>query len=340
MDAFQINGTTFVVILNYFHDVNHKQPGVKVFKMTESGLTSYQDIPINRPIKSRYFEMDGQHFLAIAVNHDAATGMYSTNSKVYKWKDNKFVLFQKIPTIGASDIKYFTIDKYKFLCVANNFDGRTTVIPSSIQKWNGNRFVLYQNILTAGASACTAFSINGQHFVSFAQTSSNNGVLIKLPVLRFSGFKTGFAMFQNLASFIAADVTYFRIRDNHFLVLANRVSQGKYNVLSSIYKWNGAGFVVFQNINTFGATGAQPFEINGETYLGISNSYNDFTRSNVVHSAVYKATGSVFAIYQHVPSTGAKGIDFFNYKGSTYLVMANNRNGNFLNLMSYLYKLK
>lgn len=334
----------FVVIVSSFYYGKQEQEGARVFKMTESGLQVYQDIIIKRGHKSSHFEMDGQHFITIAIHQNAATGMYTTNSVIYKWNGHKFVLFQGIPTVGANDIKYFTIDKHRFLCVANRFNGITSVVYSSIQMWNGNRFVHYQNILTEGATTCSAFSINGQHLISFAQSAALNNAVIRLKVLRFSGFQTGFSMIQNLGSFIASDVTYFQIRDNHFLALSNIAASRyvKYNIPSSIYRWNSVTlqFDTFQNINTFGATATRTVEINGETFLGISNFYNDRTMSNVIHSAIYKADGAGFVEYQHVPSIGAKGLDFFHYKGSTYLVVANYKNGNFMNVMSYLYKFK
>lgn len=73
---------------------------------------------------------------------------HNIDSVIYKWNPvtQFFEVNQTIPTAGAYDWEFFTIGPYYFLVVANTFNGRSTVIDSTIYIWLGGMFQSYQSI--------------------------------------------------------------------------------------------------------------------------------------------------------------------------------------------------
>ena len=100
---------------------------------------------------------------------------------------------------------------------------------------------------------------------------------------------------------------------------------------------DGKKFILFQSIPTRGAFAWCPFVINGQTYLGVANYHSDSQKYNT-QSVVYQASGARFIKYQEIPTNGARGMTSFEYKGHTYLAVANYYNGQKHNINSALYK--
>lgn len=73
---------------------------------------------------------------------------HNIDSVIYKWNPvtQFFEVNQTIPTTGAYDWEFFTIGPYFFLVVANTFNGRSTIIDSTIYIWLGGMFQPYQSI--------------------------------------------------------------------------------------------------------------------------------------------------------------------------------------------------
>ena len=96
-------------------------------------------------------------------------------------------------------------------------------------------------------------------------------------------------------------------------------------------------YYYYKSIPTRGATGWYPFVINGQTYLGVTNYYGDSQKFNA-KSVVYQASGAKFIKYQEISTHGGRGMTSFEYKGHTYLAVANYYNGQKHNINSALYK--
>ena len=126
------------------------------------------------------------------------------------------------------------------------------------------------------------------------------------------------------------------INGHTFLAFACYYSGSSYNTDSFIYKWDGTRFLLFQSTPTRGAFAWCPFEISGHTYLGLANHYDSSQKSNA-QSAVYQAFGAKVVEYQEISTHGARDMTSFEYKGSTYLAVANYHNQKY-NINSALYK--
>ena len=330
MEHFTINGTLFLAFANAHGDTNKHKTSSMIYKMKESTgrFTLYQTLQTRGAHNLEYFSIADKQFLAVAYQFD---GTYLQNSVIYQWNGKLFEVFQKIATKGADDVKFFTINSDKYLAVANY--GSTK---SVIYKWSGRKFNKFQEIATEGAMGCTAFVINNDTFIVFANYYNSQQKYSAQSILfKWSGGH--FVKLQSLQTYGTQDVKSFNINGHTFLAFANYYSGSKRNTDSFIYKWDGNKFVLFQSISTRGALAWDPFVISGQTFLGVANRYGDSQKYNA-RSVVYQASGSRFVHYQEIPTHGATDMTSFEYKGHTYLAVANYYNGQKYNINSALYK--
>ena len=245
------------------------------------------------------------------------------------------MVFQKLPTKGAAHFKFFTLNNEKYLTVANYHDGSTYSTKSVIYKWNGVKFNKFQEIATEGAMGWTAFEINNVTYIAFANYyNSQQKYSVQSTVFKWSGGH--FVKLQSLQTYGAIDVKSVNINGHTFLAFACYYSGSSYNTDSFIYKWDGTKFVLFQSIPTRGARAWYPFAISGHTYLGMANHYDRNQKYNK-QSVVYQASGAQFIKYQEISTHRAHDMTSFEYKGHTYLAVANAYNQRY-NINSALYK--
>ena len=337
MEQFTIDGSLFLAFANYHGDIRQYKTSSMIYKIDESTgkFILYQTLQTRGAYGLEYFSIAGKHFLAVANYYD---GTHLLDSVIYQWNGKLFVVFQRISTKGASHFAFFKINGEKYLAVANYHDGRTYSTKSVIYKWSSGKFNKFQEIATDGALGCTAFVINNDTFIAFANYyNPQQKYSVQSTVFKWS--RGHFVKQQSLQTYGARDVKSSNINDHTFLVFANFYSGSSHNTNSFIYKWNGNKFVLFQSISTRGAFAWHPFVISGQTYLGVANHYDSSQKHNT-QSVVYQASGARFNKYQEIPTHGAHGITSFEYKGHTYLAVANNQNSKRrkYNINSALYK--
>ena len=335
VEHFTINGSLFLAFANYFGDIQGRKAGSMIYKMDEQTgkLTLHQTLQTRGPYGLEYFSIADKHFLAVA-NHYYVR--YQLDSAVFQWNGQRFVVFQKIPTKGGSHFSSFTINREKYIAVANYNDGNTYSTKSAIYKWSGGKFNKFQEIATEGAYGCAAFEINNVTFIAFA--NHYNSLLkysVHSTVFKWSGGH--FVKLQSLQTYGARDVKSVSINGHTFLAFANKYSGSSYNIDSFIYKWDGNKFVLFQSIPTRGACAWHPFVISGQTYLGVANYFGN-SQKHHTQSVVYQASGARFNKYQEFVTHGARDMTSFDHKGHTYLAVANYYNGQKYNINSALYK--
>ena len=104
--------------------------------------------------------INGRTFLAFANYYSGSK--HNTDSFIYRWDGNKFVLFQSIPTRGAMAWHPFVISGQTFLGVAN-YNTQSVVYQAS-----GAQFIKYQEIPTHGARDKTTFEYKGHTYLAVA----------------------------------------------------------------------------------------------------------------------------------------------------------------------------
>ena len=289
-----------------------------------------------------YFKTGDQHYLAVANHYDGTS--YRQNSVIYQWSlsQEQFVVFQSIETFGAHSFDFFEIKNEQFLAISNYYDGSSYSINSFIYKWNSNKFEKIQDIATEGAVNTETFVISNETFIAFANhgqfhLSPQNQDSVQSAVFKWSGQQ--FVKLQSFQTYGARDVKSFSDNGSTFLAVANFRPGVQHNIISPIYKWNGSHFAPFQSIPIRGAIGLHPFTMCGQTFLGIANFFDDDDRYNT-KSVIYRFSQEQSVTeYQEISTQGAFDMTSFQYKGHTYLAVANFKdNSNKGNINSWLYK--
>ena len=101
------------------------------------------------------FNISGDTFLAFANEYNGSNR--NIDSFIYKWDGSKFVLFQSIPTHGASAWHPFVMCDETFMGVTNHYNGQEWNIKSVIYRYSGEQFIQYQELSTQGAWGMTSF---------------------------------------------------------------------------------------------------------------------------------------------------------------------------------------
>jgi len=273
-----------------------------------------QEIFTNGANDTKYFEINGNHYLAIAAFQD--NNSVEINSTILKWDSDssKFLSFQEISTLGASDWEFFTIENDYYLAVANYRSDTSFIENSIIYKWNGNQFIVFQTIETQGAYDWEFFEIEDSSFLVIANQDNGSSNNINSHIYKWNGMN--FEPFQTIPTKGATDWEAFSINENYYLAIAN-----VYDINSTVYKWNGNQFDEFQIFNfLFATTGAEFFEIDNEYYLAFSRGFESSFSSI---SKIFKWNGVQFSFFQEIPSFGAFDFEYFTMKDEHYLALAN-----------------
>ena len=289
-----------------------------------------------------YFKTGDQHYLAVANHYDGTS--YRLNSVIYQrsLSQEQFVVFQIIETFGAHSFEFFEITNEQFLAITNYYVDSSHSINSYIYKWNSNKFEKIQDIATEGAVNTETFVISNETFIAFANHgqyhfSPQNQDSVQSAVFKWSGQQ--FVKLQSFQTYgEVRDVKSFTDNGSTFLAFVIYNNGTQHNINSAIYKWNGSHFVPFQSIPTRGAFGLHPFIMCSQTFLGIANHLDDDDRFNT-RSVIYRFSQEQFTEDQEILTQGAFDMTSFQYKGHTYLAVANfANNSNKGNINSRLYK--
>ena len=289
--------------------------GSGIYKLNESAgnFTLHQTINTTGAYDIEYFMIADKHYIAIANRMDGS--IFNLNSFVFQWNGHSFELCQNISTSGATSFNFFKIHSELFLAVTNSDDGSSSRINSSIYKWEDNKFEELQEIRTHGALASTVLTIHNETFIVFANwynsDSSRSSHLMK-----WSGKKFVDPEFPQIFDYHIWDLKSFTIKDTIFLAFATKFAG------IVIYKWNGEKFV---NVNqTFSkprsVSTLHTFTMCGQTFLCAAE-YDHDVLVLYVHSE-----SEFMSRYQELPqNNGPKHVKSFEYKGHTYLAVANER---------------
>ena len=340
VEHFTIDGTRFLAFANHYSDTEGHNIDSFIYKQNDSTgiFFLYQTLGTHGGIDIEYFKIGDQHYLAVANYYNGTS--FRQNSVIYQWSlsQEQFVVFQNIETFGAQSFDFFEITNEQFLSISSKYEDSSTSTNSFIYKWNSNKFEKIQEIATDGAVSSETFVISNETFIAFANHySQQKRESVQSAVFKWSGQQ--FVKLQSFQTYAALDVKSFSVNGSTFLAFANyRRGSLQFNINSPIYKWNGSHFVLFQSIPTRGAAALHLFVMCGQTFLGVANHLDSVKLFNTM-SVVYRVSQEQFIEYQEIPTQGAFGMTSFQYKGHTYLAVANRiTNYNKWNINSALYK--
>ena len=308
MDHFTIKGSLFLALANFLPSTSSDAKSI-IYKFSDSTrkFFLYQTFDTKHASDVKYFTISDEHYLAVAE--------FTLNTSViYRWNGQLFTPFENIAG-HVLEFSFFTVDKEPYLATSSpNFQ-------CIIYKWKNNTFEKFQ-VIEGSSSMLDALIIDNETYLASAEHNGLN--LVQSVVYKWSG--ESFSKVQTLPP--ANELKFFNINEQVFLVLGSQ----HVNTNSYIYKREGSRFILFQSISTLGlVTCVHSFVMCGQMFLG-------FTELESEKFTLYRFSLDKFTKYQEISTFGATDMTSFEYKGYTYLAIANFGNFTQRSTKSTLYK--
>uniref|UniRef100_A0A2K6R588 Thrombospondin type laminin G domain and EAR repeats n=3 Tax=Rhinopithecus roxellana TaxID=61622 RepID=A0A2K6R588_RHIRO len=285
---FTIGKKIFLAVANFEPDEKGQEFSV-IYKWSHRKLkfTPYQSIATHSARDWEAFEVDGEHFLAVA-NHREGDN-HNIDSVIYKWNPatRLFEANQTIATSGAYDWEFFSVGPYSFLVVANTFNGTSTKVHSHLYIRLLGSFQLFQSFPTFGAADWEVFHIGERIFLAVANSHSydvemqvqNDSYVINSVIYELNVTAQAFVKFQDILTCSALDWEFFSVGEDYFLVVANSFDGRTFSVNSIIYRWQGyEGFVAVHSLPTVGCRDWEAFSTTAGAYLIYSSAKEPLSR--------------------------------------------------------------
>ncbi|KAM9694010.1 thrombospondin-type laminin G domain and EAR repeat-containing protein [Trichechus inunguis] len=285
---FTIGKRIFLAVANFEPNEKGQEFSV-IYKWSHRKLkfTPYQRIATHSARDWEAFQVDGEHFLAVA-NHREGDN-HNIDSVIYKWnpRTQLFEANQTIATSGAYDWEFFAVGPYSFLAVANTFNGTSTKVYSHLYIRLVGSFQLFQSFLTFGAADWEVFRIRERIFLAVANSHSydvemqvqNGSYIINSVIYELNVTAQTFVKFQDIPTCSALDWEFFSVGEDYFLVVANSFDGNTFSVNSIVYRWQGyEGFVAVHSFPTFGCRDWEAFNTTAGSYLMYSSAKEPLSR--------------------------------------------------------------
>lgn len=310
MRHFTIKGSLFLAFANFRTSTSDSI----IYKFSDSTrkFFLYQTLDTKKASVLEYFTISDEHYLAVANKFKTV---------IYRWNGQLFTPFENM---AGHEMKFsfFTVDKKTYLGVSSISSSISQKRQCIIYKWKNNTLEKFQ-VIGGSCLIIHAFIIDNETYLALAHGDSLK--LTQSVVYKWSG--ESFSKLQTLPG-PATEVKFFNINEQVFLVLGSqRVTTNSY-----IYKLKGSRFSLFQSISTLGrVTCVHSFVMCGQMFLG-------FTKWGSEKVTLYRFSLDKFTKYQEISTFGATDMTSFEYKGYTYLAIANYGNLTQSSTKSTLYK--
>lgn len=222
---FQLNNKTYLAIANYAKKENGKPNfdiDSSIYLWNGDKFNLFQSIPTHAAFTWHYFDMNNQHYLAVANG----TG---ESSDIYVWNGDRFTLFQTLPSNAGRDILHFELKKEHYIALANLEND------SVIYKWDKKQFVPFQTIKGAGGRRFVFFTKDNQHYLVKMNYMVNRKLVFQSEIYQWDGKR--FVLVKEFQTSGATDADYFTMNGTDYLAVANgHKSENSFKVDSVIYK--------------------------------------------------------------------------------------------------------
>lgn len=317
---FTINTKDYLFVANQYYAGTFFQNST-LYKLSSQGtFEAVQNISTIGATDAVHFNIAGADYLAVTNSRNDTSGSFLQDSVIYKWSGQAFVAFQRIPTMGALDIEYFSIGSglaaQHFLAVANRVNAGVYEQFSVIYVWNGVDFEPFQYLATRGAYDIEHFVMrDGQHYLAVAFLYTTDTYVLESEVHKWDG--SHFVSFQNITTTGATSFAHFRVGETDFLAVASyrnytsQVGAAPFVQASVVYAFNGSAFVPFQTLVTTGGIQFEAFQISGETYLAVANhrNGNDYIHDSMIYR--FDEPQQALVPFQSIRTNGALGWTHF-----------------------------
>ncbi|KIX97186.1 uncharacterized protein Z520_07300 [Fonsecaea multimorphosa CBS 102226] len=265
---FSIGNNDFLAIPQLAEDIPNGPAGMNegnsdvdliIWRANEAGLfEEWQRLPVAGGEDAEFFTIQNRHFLATAsIRAGKGPYNYNVSSVIFEFVEGKFVEFQKIPTFGAKQWRYFSINGRHFLALAQGVKvpGLLSDVPgdSTVFEWDGTSFRSLQTVPSAWGYNFLHFELSGIHYLAYAD--------FREPSILMTWDGERFNHFQTFAPKGGRAFCFFQVEQDAYLALADIENN------SILYKWTGRGFREHQTLAGSGGREFALIQENGETYV-------------------------------------------------------------------------
>eukprot|EP00050_Salpingoeca_kvevrii_P019934 m.92159 g.92159 ORF g.92159 m.92159 type:complete len:1341 (-) comp8638_c0_seq1:137-4159(-) len=244
----------------------------------------------------KHFQIDGEHFLAVANLGQSTSGVFI--SYVYKKLpdggskllfDSKSPFFE-IEISFAQDVEFFSIGTAHFLAFASRQNSTTGdergsrifVFDNVTQSFDANNPL---QVLPSGIRDLEFFVIDDESFLALAidHPDATDPASFTSLILKFDENVGQFdlhAPFQQIVTPSIRDWEHFQVGENHYLAAARMQNGESLSALSLILKYDQPTRAFntlqpFQSVPTQGASACHAFSIGSSFFLAIANRNSD-----------------------------------------------------------------
>jgi len=293
-EYFSIDGVDYLFAPIKFDANNSPLTNSILYKWDGTSLIEHQLIQTTGAVHGNFFTIGFDKYIFISQNYNEVYN-WSTNSKLYKWDGNNFILLQDIQTNGANYSSHKNINGVDYLMISNSYDNVTTNINSELFVWDGFKFVLDKAFPTKKCLMNTFHTIGSNEYLflpsSYDETtlSYNNTI----DIYKFDG--TTFILEQSINSTNPTFINAFEISGDTYILSSNSRTSLSRNVDQILYKFDGANFVQLQTLLTnFSSVGSRFFIHNNLNYLLVS--FNNDNNGQEGSSILYRWSNNKFII--------------------------------------------
>ncbi|MFJ4789963.1 hypothetical protein [Streptomyces sp. NPDC088794] len=241
----------------------------QVFEWNGRTFESFQKFEGFAAKQWKHFEIDGQHFLALAQGV-TVPGHEDENrpSVIYRWDGSSFTHFQDIDSKWAYNWHAFAVDGHQFLAHADH------VQASVLYRWTGQRFQAYQNLAADHGRAFAHFERDGVTYLLVAR------LLGESQVMRWDGER--FVTHQLLEQPGTREFAVVHDGDALFVVCVNFILGPQTSpttaLNSQLYQWRENRLEVVEEFATTGGTDAAVVHDDQGILIAVSNALSPDAR--------------------------------------------------------------
>ena len=322
VECFVHQGARYLVVPQLAVDIEGQPPSMMlgnsdvetlVFKWSEGQFTPHQKLDVPGGEDAEFFRIGERAFVATASLR-TGSGPYDLNaySTIFELHGGELVPFQRVPTFGAKQWKFFSIGERHFLAMAQGvvMEGKEPRHPSAsiIFEWNGERFEEFQRVRSAWGYNWLFFEMSGERFLAYADHVEGSYIM------RWNGSE--FEPFQTLDEKTGRAFCFFESQGRAWLAFACLHDD------TVLYAWNGAKFARHQIVS--GQGGRELRWLADEQRLLLVNFLHGSREKPIpsLMSAFYRFEGGQLVIDREFPTLGGTDATAFEEAGKRYLVLA------------------
>ncbi len=324
MKVFRIEDCDFIAVPQLASDIPDEIPNMTrgnsnvptiVYKHDGSNWEEFQRLPSPGGEGAEAFEIDGQHFLAIASlrsGNGSSAYQYSISSNIYKFSNGSFELFQAIPTFAAKNWHFFSIHGRHFLALGQGAIVEPEAMPkevppSKIFEWDGSQFVDFQTVPSKWGYSWTTFVLEDSFFLAYADHITPS------TIYRWSG--TGFTAHQELQGVGGRAFCFFTDDKDSYLAFARLTGQ------TELFRWENSRFQSHQILSGAGGREFALLQEKGQTLLFQIN-FISGTRdapTTALQSFIFQLQDGRLVLSESFGTCGATDAAIIRVNGATYL---------------------